>query len=258
MSLPDEYEIGPVLPAAGKWARRESRARREPRSHRGLVFFIAVIVLVALCIVAWLGTTGFAYRSFPESVADSLDRTLAKPPQPPSGTTPEKFVTQLTSEGKKLRSSLQKFIPKGVYIVIDQTHNRLYLKRGTTVTLEAVCSAGSGMVLKEGGGKNRTWVFETPRGVFSIKRRVDNPVWTKPDWAFVEEGKPIPKRRDEREEYGMLGEYALHFGNGYMIHGTLYERLLGRSVTHGCIRLGRDNLRQVVKDCPIGTPLYVY
>ena len=43
-----------------------------------------------------------------------------------------------------------------------------------------------------------------------------------------------------------------------MMHGTLYERLLGRDVTHGCIRIGRDDLRQVVRDCPVGTPLYVY
>ena len=113
------------------------------------------------------------------------------------------------------------------------------------------------MLIESGGGK-RKWVFDTPRGRFAVLRKVENPVWKKPDWAFLEEGEPIPKNDSERFEYGMLGEYALHFGNGYMIHGTLYERLLGRSVTHGCIRLGRDDLRQVYASCPIGTPIFIY
>ena len=34
-----------------------------------------------------------------------------------------------------------------------------------------------------------------------------------------------------------------------MIHGTLYERLLGRAVSHGCIRVGRDDLRQGLGEC---------
>ncbi len=147
--------------------------------------------------------------------------------------------------------------PRGTYVVIDQTHNRLTLRRDDEVVLEAVCSAGSGMVLKE-GATGRTWVFDTPRGKFQVLSKIENPVWRKPDWAFVEEGQPIPTNAAERFEYGTLGEYALYFGNGYMIHGTLYERLLGRSVTHGCIRLGRDDLRKVWAMVPVGTPIFVY
>jgi len=43
-----------------------------------------------------------------------------------------------------------------------------------------------------------------------------------------------------------------------MIHGTLYERLLGRPVSHGCIRLGKEPLREVWRLAPIGTPVYIY
>jgi L,D-transpeptidase YbiS len=104
----------------------------------------------------------------------------------------------------------------------------------------------------------RKWVFDTPRGVFKVRNRRENPVWTKPDWAFVEEGLPIPRRRSDRVETGVLGEYALDLEDGYMIHGTLYERLLGRPVSHGCVRLGKDDLRAVWKAAPIGTPVYIY
>ena len=43
-----------------------------------------------------------------------------------------------------------------------------------------------------------------------------------------------------------------------MIHGTLYERLLGRSVSHGCIRVGRDDLRQVYRAASVGTPIFIF
>ena len=113
------------------------------------------------------------------------------------------------------------------------------------------------MVLKEGTG-GRVWVFDTPRGRFQVLSKMENPVWKKPDWAFVEEGQAIPRNPGDRLEYGSLGEYALYFGNGYMIHGTLYERLLGRPVSHGCIRLGKDPLREVYRSSPLGTPVYSY
>ena len=43
-----------------------------------------------------------------------------------------------------------------------------------------------------------------------------------------------------------------------MTHGTLYERLLGRAVSHGCIRVGRDDLRTVWANTKIGTHIYIY
>ena len=85
-------------------------------------------------------------------------------------------------------------------------------------------------------------------------------MWRKPDWAFVEEGEPVPTRKDavERFEEGVLGEYALAFGDGYLIHGTLYTRLLGKSVTHGCVRLGPIDLKAVYDAAPLRTKIYIF
>jgi L,D-transpeptidase YbiS len=170
---------------------------------------------------------------------------------------PSRDALRLAGERDRLQAALRRRVPRGPWIVIDQTHNRLRLMRGEETVLEAPCSAGSGMVLKEGTA-GRVWVFDTPRGRFEVLSKTEDPVWKKPDWAFVEEGEPIPKDPADRLEYGSLGEYALYFGNGYMIHGTLYERLLGRPVSHGCIRLGRDPLRVVYRTAPLGTPVYIY
>ena len=166
-------------------------------------------------------------------------------------------VAQLRAQRTRLRATLRQKTPRGTWIVIDQTHNRLRLMRGSERVLEAPCSAGSGLVLKEGEGK-RVWTFDTPRGHFRVLSKLEHPVWKKPDWAFVEEGEPIPKNPADRLEYGVLGEYALYFGDGFMIHGTLYERLIGRPVSHGCIRLGREPLREVYRSAPLGTPVFIY
>ena len=62
-----------------------------------------------------------------------------------------------------------------------------------------------------------------------VQQKIKSPVWNKPDWAFVEDGVPIPKDPAERVDTYSLGDYALNLGDGYLIHGTLYQRLLGRS-----------------------------
>ena len=205
-----------------------------------------------LVIVAVAGWTGTGYEFVPLTSSQALSGETLEHARATKWTR-DQFVV----ENRRLDSRLARLAPAGIYVIIDQTQNRLYLKQGDRILLTAVCSSGSGMVLRQ-EGTNRSWVFDTPRGRFTVRSKLANPVWRRPDWAFVEEALPIPQDPAERLEYGSLGEYALYLGDGYMIHGTLYERLLGRSVTHGCIRLGRDDLRTVYKLVPIGAPVYIY
>lgn len=144
------------------------------------------------------------------------------------------------------------------YVVVDRGNNRLLLRRGDEVLLEAVVSTGSGATLIEPGPEGRSWQFATPAGRFRVLEERVRPVWVRPDWAFVEAGLPIPERTADRREPNALGEYALSLGDGYLIHGTLYERLLGYSVTHGCVRVGRDDLRALVRQVGPGTPVFIF
>jgi L,D-transpeptidase YbiS len=166
-------------------------------------------------------------------------------------------AARLEKDNASLRRKLQAFSPKGTHIIIDSARNVLYLKKGSEVLLQAVISCGSGSILEEPGGK-RKWIFDTPRGEFQVKSKIVEPTWVKPDWAFIEEGKEVPKKPEERLEAGVLGDYALGFGDGYFIHGTLYTRLLGRSVTHGCIRVGDEDLKAIFQAASIGTKIYVF
>ncbi|MGB9892951.1 MAG: L,D-transpeptidase [Candidatus Saccharicenans sp.] len=156
-----------------------------------------------------------------------------------------------------LKKKLLSLKPKGVYIMVDSAENKYYLKKDSETIKEGLVSTGSGVVLVEPGGK-RSWIFDTPKGEFFVKSKIQNPYWVKPDWAFIEENEPIPKKMEDRVEGGVLGDYALGFGQGYFIHGTLYTRLLGRNVTHGCVRMADKDLEEVFKASKIGTRIYIY
>jgi L,D-transpeptidase YbiS len=166
-------------------------------------------------------------------------------------------VKVIKSENAALKKKLQVLGPRGLYIVIDTADNVLYLKEGIKTSLKATVSAGSGSLLVEPSGTRR-WIFDTPRGEFTVESKFVKPAWVKPDWAFIEEGKPIPKNPKDRVELGMLGEYALGFGDGYFIHGTLYTRLLGKNITHGCVRVGDEDLKIVYRTATLGTKVLIF
>jgi L,D-transpeptidase YbiS len=149
-------------------------------------------------------------------------------------------------------------MPTQPYILVDTARNHLYFKRGDRVILDALASTGSGTILDKPGDSKGQWIFDTPRGEFTVQSRLTNPIWVKPDWAFIEEGLEVPKSQADRLEPGVLGEYALGFGKGYFIHGTLYPRLLGKNVTHGCIRLNDDDLKSVYRLAKVGTPIMIF
>jgi lipoprotein-anchoring transpeptidase ErfK/SrfK len=65
---------------------------------------------------------------------------------------------------------------------------------------------------------------------------------------------PTANRRVE----GELGRYALDLGDGYMIHGTSDPKSIGRAVTHGCIRLGDDDIDWLYRNVPVGTVVLIY
>lgn len=231
--------VPPEAAAGAEAAPAADAGRPGRRWRRALIAALAAagVVVLAGGILAWLAHAG----DRPLAAVDLPAGGDAAPPQ----------------ELRRLESRLAAAGPRSAYIVIDTVQNRLQLLRGDQVILEAPCSTGTGAVLAD-PATGRRWVFDTPRGVHRVQIKLRDPVWKKPDWAFIEEGKPLPSDPNERFDFEALGNYGLYFGDGYLIHGTLYQRLLGRSVTHGCIRLGDQDLEALFRAAPIGTPIYIF
>jgi lipoprotein-anchoring transpeptidase ErfK/SrfK len=209
-----------------------------------------LIALIAMAYLEALVVVGVSYYA-------GLKQATAWPPKSAGAAVPDKDLPRVQRSIQTLQKKIAALQPKGVYIVVDTGENRIYVKRGGEVIRQAVVSCGSGDILQDPNGK-RKWVFDTPRGEFYVKSKITNPYWVKPDWAFIEEGEPIPKNQEDRVEAGSLGDYALGFGDGFFIHGTLYTRLLGRNVTHGCVRVGDDDLKEIFKIVPLGAKIYIY
>jgi len=164
---------------------------------------------------------------------------------------------QLKKEVETQQLKLKKLSLGKQYLVINTLTNTFKFYKNNQLVREGMCSTGSYEELETGDAK--TYRFETPKGVFTVKGKIVDPVWKEPDWAFVEEGLPIPPpNHDSRFEYGVLGDYALSIGNGYLIHGTLYQRFLGMPVTHGCVRLNDSDLEFIYHEMPLGAKVFIY
>lgn len=212
--------------------------------------------------IAWLflSTAPFAMKDCGKRSVPSTEGIGPAPAEAAAAATPSMRaeLSQLQKQNQQLRDRLEKLTPKDPYIVINTTLNRLYMRQGSETLVDAVCSTGSNTQLIEANGKRR-WFFSTPKGVFSVKNKMIAPVWVKPDWAFIEDGEPVPgPQAEQRFQEGFLGRYGLYFGNGYLIHGTLFQRFLGQSVTHGCVRLGDADLEKVYENAKVGTKIYIY
>ncbi len=144
-----------------------------------------------------------------------------------------------------------------IYLLLDTSQHRLFVKRGERILHTAIASTGKGSVLIDPRDPDKVWIFETPKGRFTIQSKLEDPVWVRPDWAFIERGDPVPHNDEDRLVPGVLGSYALGFGDGYFIHGALYLNLLGQDVTHGCIQLHPDDLQFIYDSVPLGTTLIV-
>jgi L,D-transpeptidase YbiS len=144
----------------------------------------------------------------------------------------------------------------GTILTIDVSTNQAYLFRDGQLVRKSRAATGSDRVLRKG---RRVWWFRTPRGKHSVVRKIADPIWNKPDWAFVEEGKRIPPPDSPlRKEKGTMGKYALDLGERVMIHGTNDPKSIGRRASHGCIRLPNDMLKVLWKEVEVGTEVYIF
>ncbi|HEX7829402.1 MAG TPA: L,D-transpeptidase [Thermoanaerobaculia bacterium] len=144
----------------------------------------------------------------------------------------------------------------GKVITIDVSTNQIYLFNDGELVRKAKVATGSDKILRKG---RRVWWFRTPRGKHEVLRKIKDPVWRKPDWAFVEEGKTIPPADSPlREERGTMGKYALDLGERVMIHGTNDPKSIGRRVSHGCIRVPNDMLALLWKEVQVGTEVHIF
>jgi len=69
----------------------------------------------------------------------------------------------------------------------------------------------------------------------------------------------IPPINTKQRHYDkVLGKYRLELGDGYGIHGTDEPDKLGQSVSHGCVRLGDDDIARLYAIANVGDEVIIY
>ena len=67
-----------------------------------------------------------------------------------------------------------------------------------------------------------------------------------------------PYGSTQRKYKGVLGTHRLVLGDGYALHGTDKPESIGRSVSHGCVRLRNEDIATLYGMVSVGTPVYIY
>ena len=107
------------------------------------------------------------------------------------------LLHQLRAEAGELTDSLQQLgsaapdTPAGrPYLVVSVAERRLWYKLGDSVLFGTQVATGSGKtVVRDDGGPNAHWKFETPRGRLVVQSKDSMPAWVPPDWHFVEQAR---------------------------------------------------------------------
>lgn len=104
--------------------------------------------------------------------------------------------------------------------------------------------------------------WRTPLGRTTIVNKRERPTWYPPASVRREHalaGDPLPAAVPPGPQ-NPLGEYAMRLGipsGAYLIHGTNNPIAVGMAVTHGCIRMYPDDIKQLYPLVPVGTPVHL-
>jgi lipoprotein-anchoring transpeptidase ErfK/SrfK len=103
----------------------------------------------------------------------------------------------------------------------------------------------------------------TTRGSEVVKRFRDGSVrpMTASDGRELAAGGKIiipPFGTNARRYKEILGTHRLNLGDGYALHGTNAPNTIGRSVSHGCVRLRNEDIETLYRMIPVGAAVYIY
>lgn len=145
-----------------------------------------------------------------------------------------------TLKPERTKANLAEKIPR--YIVVDRSKNELRVYKRLKLDETYDISVG-----KAGN--------DTPPGRYEVTARDVDPPWHAPDaeWAGELAGQTIPPG-DPRNP---LKARWIGLEDGVGIHGTAEEEKIGSEASHGCIRMRVEDVKELFRDTPMKTPVYI-
>jgi L,D-transpeptidase ErfK/SrfK len=97
--------------------------------------------------------------------------------------------------------------------------------------------------------------WETPPGKYTVNSRVPKPSWRPPPEIRAEN--PSLPAVVPAGPQNPLGDHWLGLSGGYGIHGTSKPYGVGRKVSHGCLRLYPEDIKDLFQRVKVGTPVWI-
>ncbi len=94
--------------------------------------------------------------------------------------------------------------------------------------------------------------FKTPRGSYKVIEKQKDPTWVPPAWAGLG-GKAIGPGKTNPLGDRWIGLSATRVG----IHGTQSPYSIGDVVSHGCLRMYQEQVRELYDRVSVGTPIRI-
>ena len=129
----------------------------------------------------------------------------------------------------------------GQFIIINLAEHKLSLYNREQLLIELPIACGSAS-------------YPTPVGQWKIINKQRNPSWSNPGTAWAKSMPPFIAPGPGNP----LGTRALALNaSGVLIHGTSASSSIGRSVSHGCIRMHMRDVEQLFEMVESNTPVYI-
>ncbi|MCU0619627.1 MAG: L,D-transpeptidase [Gemmatimonadaceae bacterium] len=240
---------------------------RTRQTARGALSGAAVCALVGLAGAAWAGARWWQARAARDVARAALDADMR---------TVDAARRAQGAVDDTLRSLRAVGAPAtdAPVIVVSLADNRLHVVQGD----EALFSTGPpDWHYVEKAGKRRLGllrmrpgqVLRTAGGTITTRGR--DVVRVLADGSTVplqaSDGREIvvgdkllipPGGYNQRRYPEVLGTHRLNLGDGYALHGTNAPSSIGRSVSHGCVRLRNEDIETLYRMIPVGTRVYIY
>ncbi len=136
--------------------------------------------LAAAALLSTLPALAIAQNPAPSaSGAQTLHRVLDSDEAVPLYDTPADSIAAIKTASKAAKA-------RDYRVVISLAQKKLWVLQATDTVMSAPVGVGTGARLRH---ERKLWVFKTPRGVRSVIGKKTDPVWTPPDWNYVEVAK---------------------------------------------------------------------
>jgi lipoprotein-anchoring transpeptidase ErfK/SrfK len=126
-----------------------------------------------------------------------------------------------SAAGETARSAAER--SSKLRVIVQLGARELAVLDGADTLLVAPVAIGRDTTIRYG---TRTWSFDTPRGIRTVRRKNENPVWVPPDWHYVE----VASRKGLKLAYLPAGRpVSLGGGRALVVRGGVAGVQAGKS-----------------------------